>query len=146
VAFLVWGDPAFYDSMLRVVDQLAANGRVDFEHDVLPGISAPQLLAARHRIVLHRIGEPVLVTTGRRLADAVADGHENIVVMLDGDLACLDLDPAGWQIWWGANLGVEGERLVSGALTEVADVLRRRRTELKESSGWVMDTYLLRKL
>ena len=144
-AFLVWGDPAFYDSTLRVVDRLAARGRLAFTHDVLPGVSSPQLLAARHRIVLHRVGEPVLVTTGRRLAEAVEAGHDNVVVMLDGNLACLDLEPADWQIWWGANLGVAGEQLVAGRLVEVADELRRRRTEVKESTGWLMDTYLLRR-
>jgi len=145
VAFLVWGDPAFYDSTIRIVDRLAERGRVEFTHDVLPGVSSPQLLAARHRIVLHRVGQPVLVTTGRRLAEAVGAGHDNIVVMLDGDLACLDLDPADWLIWWGANLGVDGEQLISGPLVEVAAELRRRRTALKESTGWLMDTYLLRR-
>ncbi len=144
VAFLVWGDPAFYDSTLRIVESLAERGRAPFTYDVLPGISSPQLLAARHRIVLHRVGEPILVTTGRRLPEAVAAGHENIVVMLDGALACLDLDPAGWSIWWGANLGGEDEELVAGPLAEVADVLRARRAEVKAASGWVMDTYLLR--
>lgn len=144
VAFLVWGDPAFYDSTLRIVESLAERGRVRFSYDVLPGISSPQLLAARHRIVLHRVGEPVLVTTGRRLAETVAAGHRNIVVMLDGHLACLDLELADWQIWWGANLGADREELVAGTLGEVADTLRARRAALKAESGWVMDTYLVR--
>ncbi|RZI79379.1 MAG: precorrin-6A synthase (deacetylating), partial [Microbacterium sp.] len=145
VAFLVWGDPAFYDSTIRIVDRLVERGRVPITHDVLPGISSPQLLAARHRIVLHRVGQPVLVTTGRRLADAVAAGHDNLVVMLDGDLTCLDLDPADWLIWWGANLGAENEQLISGPLGEVAPELRRRREAVKQATGWVMDTYLLRR-
>lgn len=145
VAFLVWGDPAFYDSTVRIVDRLAERGRVVFTHDVLPGISSPQLLAARHRIVLHRVGQPVLVTTGRRLPEAVAAGHDNIVVMLDGGLACLDLDPEDWLVWWGANLGVEGEQLVAGPLSEVAAELRRRRSAVSDADGWVMDTYLLRR-
>lgn len=145
VAFLVWGDPAFYDSTLRIVDRLAERGRITFEHDVLPGVSSPQLLAARHRMVLHRVGQPILVTTGRRLAEAVEAGHDNIVVMLDGHLACLELELADWQIWWGANLGASGERLVAGPLAEVAPDLLRCRAEIKESAGWVMDTYLLRR-
>ena len=53
------------------------------EFDVLPGISAPQLLAARHRIVLHEVGRPVHITTGRMLHDAVAAGQDNIVAMLN---------------------------------------------------------------
>jgi precorrin-6A synthase len=149
VAFLVWGDPAFYDSTLRILDRLAERGAVTFDVDVVPGVSSPQLLAARHRIVLHAVGSPVVVTTGRRLAEAVAAGHDNIVVMLDGALACLDLpgeDRAGWQVWWGANLGTDEERLVSGPLDDVAAELRARREDAARASGWVMDTYLLRRV
>ncbi len=145
VAFLVWGDPAFYDSTLRIVESLVERGRVSFEYDVLPGVSSPQLLAARHRVVLHRVGEPILVATGRRLAEAVDAGHQNVVVMLDGGLTCLDLPLEGWWIWWGANLGSADEVLVAGPLAEVADVLRARREEVKQAAGWVMDTYLLRR-
>ncbi|MCZ4500369.1 MAG: hypothetical protein JWQ74_2924 [Marmoricola sp.] len=149
VAFLVWGDPAFYDSTLRIVDRLLERGNVAFTHDVLPGISSPQLLAARHRIVLHQVGQAVLVTTGRRLAVDVAAGNDNLVVMLDGDLACLDPDvvpdPGSWRIWWGANLGAEHEQLVAGPLVDVAQDLRRRRAAAA-AAGWVMDTYLLRRI
>ncbi|MDT5057261.1 MAG: precorrin-6A synthase, partial [Mycobacterium sp.] len=49
-AFLVLGDPSLYDSTIRVVEKIERLG-VPVELDVLPGISAPQLLAARHRIV-----------------------------------------------------------------------------------------------
>jgi len=141
VGFLVWGDPAFYDSTIRVVEALG----VDF--DVIPGISAPQLLAAAHRMVLHRIGQAVLVTTGRRLAAEVAAGHDNLVVMLDGRLACLDLaDPQTWEIWWGANLGTDAQRLVHGRLDAVAHALRTERAAAADESGWVMDTYLLRRV
>jgi precorrin-6A synthase len=147
VAFLVWGDPAFYDSTLRIVEELGRRSAVAFEYDVLPGVSSPQLLAARHRMVLHQVGQPILVTTGRRLADAVTAGHDNIVVMLDGDLACLDLPQhVDWQIWWGANLGSTHEQLIAGPLAEVAAELRRCRTAVKDRAGWVMDTYLLRRV
>ncbi len=138
VGFLVWGDPAFYDSTIRVVDRLA------LPYDVLPGISALSLLAARHRVVLHEVGRPVLVTTGRRLADEVAAGHDNLVVMLDGKLQAALL--AGeWDIWWGANLGSPHEELVAGRLADVVDRIAAARTRAKERDGWVMDTYLLRR-
>ncbi|MBO9522314.1 MAG: precorrin-6A synthase (deacetylating) [Nocardioidaceae bacterium] len=143
VGFLVWGDPSLYDSTLRIVGRLA--DRLEASYDVVPGLSAPTLLAAAHRIVLHPVGKPVLVTTGRRLAAEVAAGHENLVVMLDGGLTCLDLEsPRAWWIWWGANLGTETERLVSGRLDEVAGELREQRAAAKADAGWVMDTYLLR--
>ena len=83
-AFLVWGDPSLYDSTIRIVRRLAE--LLPLEWDVLPGISAPQLLAARHRIVLHEVGEPVHVTTGRRLRRAIESGQRNLVVMLNAGL------------------------------------------------------------
>ena len=142
VGFLVWGDPAFYDSTVRVVQRLAA--RLDLEYDVLPGVSAISLLAARHRLVLHEVGRPVLITTGRRLAEEVAAGHDNIVVMLDGRLAAGDLE-GEWDIWWGANLGGPQERLVAGVLAAVLEEVRAARAQVREGAGWVMDTYLLRR-
>ncbi|CAM3648627.1 precorrin-6A synthase (deacetylating) [Nocardioides zeicaulis] len=139
VGFLVWGDPAFYDSTIRVVDRLGV------PYDVLPGISALSLLAARHRVVLHEVGRPVLVTTGRRLAAEVAAGHDNLVVMLDGGLQAATL--AGeWDIWWGANLGSPHEELVAGPLASVVADVRAARARAKDADGWVMDTYLLRRL
>jgi len=38
-----------------------------FEWEIIPGITSIQALAARHRISLNEIGEPVHITTGRRL-------------------------------------------------------------------------------
>lgn len=101
-AFLVWGDPSLYDSTIRIVERVRDLG-VPLEFDVLPGISAPQLLAARHRIVLHEIGRPVHVTTGRRLQEAVAAGLDNIVAMLNPPPERLDLTGLDdWTLWWGA--------------------------------------------
>ena len=149
VGFLVWGDPAFYDSTIRVVDTLvtrwAAQG-VHVEHDVLPGISAPQLLAARHRIPLNRIGAPIHVTTGRRLVDEYDASLGDVVVMLDGGLACADLVDLApdLELFWGAYLGTPDELLVRGRLADVIDEVRRARAGARERHGWVMDTYLLR--
>lgn len=141
VAFLVWGDPSLYDSTIRIVSALA--GRLDLEWDVLPGISAPQLLAARHRIVLHEVGRPVHVTTGRALRDAVEAGLDNIVVMLNRALELEGLED--WQIWWGGNLGAPGEALVAGRVGDVLDEISQARADAKEAAGWVMDVYLLRR-
>lgn len=147
VGFLVWGDPGFYDSTLRVVDRLAETR--DLEVDVVPGISALQLLAARHRVVLHEVGRPLLVTTGRRLL-ADAESHDNLVVFLDGHLRCREL-AGDWHIWWGANLGTPSERLVAGRLADTAggpgvlDAIERARAAARADTGWVMDTYLLRR-
>ncbi len=144
VGFLVWGDPSLYDSTIRVVERILERGRVWFDYDVVPGISSVQLLAARHRLVLNTIGGPITVTTGRRLLRDVAEGASNIVVMLDGGLACADLDGT-WSMWWGANLGTDDEELVAGKLAEVLPAIREARVRAKQARGWVMDTYLLRR-
>jgi precorrin-6B methylase 1 len=70
-AFLVWGDPSLYDSTLRIIDQIIARGTVAFECEVIPGISAIQALAARHRITLNRIGRSIHITTGRKIAEGL---------------------------------------------------------------------------
>lgn len=145
VGFLVWGDPAIYDSTIRVVESITALG-VDLELTVIPGISSIQLLAARHKIILNRVGQPIHVTTGRRLLDEYSPALGDVVVMLDGDLACGGLvDRFGdLMIYWGAQLGLPDEVLVSGRLRRVIDEIKTRRAAVRNSSGWVMDTYLLR--
>jgi precorrin-6A synthase len=139
-AFLVWGDPSLYDSTIRILDRLAE--RLPIEYDVLPGIGAPQLLAARHRIVLHPVGRPVHITTARRLREDVAAGQTNLCVMLTRDLDLAGLDD--WSIWWGANLGTGSEELVAGRVREVAGRLQEARDRARQAAGWVMDVYLLR--
>lgn len=144
-AFLVWGDPSLYDSTIRIVEKVRQLG-VPVEYDVLPGISAPQLLAARHRIVLHEVGRPVHVTTGRRLQEAVAAGLDNIVAMLNPPPERLDLTGLDdWTMWWGANLGAAGERLVAGRLGDVMPEVADARAAAKAEAGWVMDLFLVRK-
>jgi precorrin-6A synthase len=139
-AFLVWGDPSLYDSTIRVVERLAE--RLPIDYHVLPGISAPQLLAARHRIVLHLVGRPVHVTTARRFREDVAAGQTNLCVMLTGVLDLDGLDD--WSIWWGANLGTDSEELVAGRVGDVLPDVERARDCAKKAAGWVMDIYLLR--
>ncbi|MDQ6525415.1 SAM-dependent methyltransferase [Nocardioides sp. LHD-245] len=135
-AFLVWGDPSLYDGTIRLARELGV------PCDVLPGVSAPQVLAARHRIVLHEVGQPVHVTTARRLRSDVAAGQRNLVVMLT---AGVDLDGfEDWTIWWGANLGGAGEQLVAGRVGAVVGEIEAARTAAKAEAGWVMDLFLLR--
>jgi precorrin-6A synthase len=144
-AFLVWGDPSLYDSTLRIIDQIIARGAVTFDYEVIPGISAIQALAARHRIALNRIGRPVHITTGRRIAEGLPDDVDDAVVMLDGDCAFKAIDDPSIDIYWGAYLGTEDEILVSGPLRECDEAIERMRAEAKARKGWIMDTYLLRR-
>jgi precorrin-6A synthase len=147
IGFLVWGDPAFYDSTIRIIESIRACG-VDLELTVIPGISSIQLLAARHKIILNRVGQSIHVTTGRRLLDEYSPSLGDVVVMLDGDLACADLVErfGDLAIYWGAQLGLPDEALVSGQLSEVIDEIRTTRAAVRAARGWVMDTYLLRPL
>lgn len=140
-ALLVWGDPSLYDSTIRIVEQLAA--RMPLTWEVLPGVSAPALLAARHRIVLHEVGQPVHVTPARRLAEAIAAGQRNILVMLGSAPELTGLED--WSIWWGANLGTDAEELVAGRVDAVRAELLAARERARAAAGWVMDAYLLRR-
>lgn len=144
-AFLVWGDPALYDGTLAVLDDVRAGGRVTFDIEVIPGISSISALAARHRVPLNRTGEAILITTGRHLArDGLPDGVENVVVMLDAHDAYRTLEDE-LDIWWGASLGLPHQRLVAGRLGDQRDEITRQRAETRAHTGWLFDTYLLRR-
>jgi precorrin-6A synthase len=144
-AFLVWGDPSLYDGTIRIVEQLIDRGRVAFEYSVIPGVSSLHSLTARHRIPLNRIGEPIHITTGRRLAGGMPAGLDNVVVMLDGECAFRAVADDTVQIYWGAYLGTPDELLISGPVTKVGAEIERVRAEARERKGWIMDTYLLRR-
>jgi precorrin-6A synthase len=145
-ALLVWGDPALYDAALAIVEQIVAElepGELDYE--VIPGISSVQSLAARHRVSLTRVGRPLHITTGRRLAaDGFPEHCDDVVVMLDAHCSFTGVDP-GTDIYWGAYLGTKDEILVSGPVGEVAARIEAARSEARARKGWIMDTYLLRR-
>jgi precorrin-6A synthase len=145
--FLVWGDPAFYDSTIRILQSLQERGRLDLDLDVVPGISSIQLLAARHRIVLHEVGQALHVTSGRRLHEAIAQGQDNVVVMLNRviELDGPGMDLSDWSIWWGANLGTASEELVAGQVGDVLPAIDEARERVRAAAGWVMDIFLLRR-
>ena len=145
LGLLVWGDPAFYDSSIRMAKGLSLRG-LDLELRVVPGISSLQLLAARHQITLNQIGGSIHVTTGRRLIKEYAPQLGDVVVMLDGELTCeglIDRYP-DLQIFWGAQLGLPSETLLAGRLGSVLPRIRAARADIRAREGWVMDTYLLR--
>lgn len=143
--FLVWGDPSLYDSTLRIIDQIIERGAVALTHEVIPGISAIQALAAKHKIALNRIGRSVHITTGRKLAQGLPDNIDDVIVMLDADCAFKTLSDADIDIYWGAYLGTDDEIVVAGRLREAMHDIERLRAAAKARKGWVMDTYLLRK-
>lgn len=142
---LVWGDPMLYDSTIRNVESIKRSGRHAIDYEVFPGITAVQALAARHRIPLNRIAEPVLLTTGRKVAEGFPHGIDGVAVLLDGEDTYRRFVDQDLEIFWGAYLGTPDEILISGKLKDVASEIHRRRHEAREANGWIMDTYLLRK-
>ncbi|MGV9415166.1 precorrin-6A synthase (deacetylating) [Nocardia sp. NPDC003693] len=143
-AILVWGDPALYDSTLRIVERVLEREVVHFDFEVIPGITSVQALAAAHRIVLHEIGEPMHVTTGRRLREEGMPAGQSTLVMLDADCSFTQIPGEDIYIWWGAYLGMPDEVIIEGPLRIVEQRIVRRRAALREAKGWIMDTYLLR--
>ena len=144
LGFLVWGDPAFYDSTLRIVSQIRDAG-VDLTIEVFPGISSFQLLAARHQLILNAVGGPIHITTGRRLLDEFSPALGTVVVMLNSDLTCRGLidEYPDLAIVWGAQLGLADEALVRGRLADVIDEIAEIRAAIRARRGWVMDVYAL---
>ncbi|MNN04088.1 Cobalt-precorrin-2 C(20)-methyltransferase [compost metagenome] len=143
--FLVWGDPALYDSTIRILQAILASGVCAFEFEVIPGITSVQALTAQHKVPLNRIGQSVEITTGRRLAAGRAGEADSVVVMLDAQDAYRQVADQETDIYWGAYLGTPDEILISGKLKDVADEIARVRHAAREANGWIMDTYLLRK-
>ena len=144
-AILVWGDPSLYDSTLRILAELTERARVNFEYEVIPGISSPQALAAAHKIPLHRVGGALHVTTGRRLAEGWPPDADDVLVMLDGECTFQKIAERDVDIYWGAYLGSEHEISLSGALDTTKDQIQSLRSSARARHGWIMDTYLLRK-
>jgi precorrin-6A synthase len=144
-AFLVWGDPALYDSTMRITDRLSACF-ANLAVTVIPGITSIQALTAGHTLPLNEIGEPFLVTTGRQLRNrGWPEGVNTVVVMLDGDCSFRHLPPDDIHIHWSAYAGMPQELRLSGPLKDVAGEIMSRRRAARERHGWIMDIYLLRK-
>ena len=142
-ALLVWGDPGLYDSTLRIAARLSPAPAIR----VIPGITALQALTAAHAIPFNTVNGSVTVTTGRRLREGGwPEGAETVAVLLDGECSFQYLPPEGLHIWWGAFLGMPEQLLDSGPLFEAAPRIIATRAEARARHGWLMDTYLLRRL
>jgi len=143
-AFLVWGDPALYDSNIRILNLILAHQPEAFTFDVIPGIMSPQVLTAQHKITLNEIGEPVQITTGRKLRESQAADKASVVVMLDDGSGLASTLETDAHIYWGAYLGMADEVLISGPIRDVGQKILDVRKSERARKGWIMDTYLLR--
>jgi len=147
-AFLVWGDPALYDSTIGIIEDVAGRAGIALDWRVVPGISSVSALAAVHRVSLNQVAGAVQITSGRRLRAGLPDGVDDVVVMLDAHAAFASLaehDQENLEIYWGAYVGTPDEILVSGPVGQVADRILAARAEARRRKGWIMDSYLLRR-
>jgi precorrin-6A synthase len=144
-AFLVWGDPTLYDSTIRIIEAIAYTGAHAIDYEVIPGITAAQALAAKHKTSLNRIGEAIEITTGRRIAEGFPNNVDSVIVMLDAENGYKRFADQDIDIFWGAYIGTPDEILLAGKLNDVGDEIERIRTEARRANGWIMDTYLMRR-
>ena len=144
-AFLVWRDPTLYDSTIRIIEAIVRTGAYAIDYEVIPGVTAVQALAARHKTTLNRIGESIEITTGRRIAEGFPNNVDSVIVMLDAHDTYKKFAEQDIEIFWGAYIGTPDEILIAGKLKDVADDIDRVRTEARKRNGWIMDTYLMRK-
>ncbi|WP_040566029.1 precorrin-6A synthase (deacetylating) [Magnetospirillum molischianum] len=144
--FLVWGDPSLYDGTMQSLHDLIDGGRTDIAFEVIPGITSVQMLTARHKIPLNRIGESITITTGRQVEESDPATLNNAVVMLDSRSAFRRLEGSGdVDIYWGGDVGGPDEVLIAGRLDDVADRIDAAIAEQRTRKGWIMDAYLVRR-
>ena len=144
-AFLVWGDPSLYDGNLEILQHILKQGAVNFEYEVIAGITSVQILAEKHKIPLNRIGETIVITTGRKLKEYSPVEVVNVAVLLDSYSTFKHFKDTDIDIYWGGYLGTDDEILLSGKLKNIIEDLEKIRKEAKKKKGWLMDTYILRK-
>ena len=144
-AFLVWGDPALYDSTLAIVEEILAGDPERSRTRWCPGSPAcrrwPRGTASRSIASAGR-------STSRRAGGSSEGLHDeagDVVVMLDAGCAFRRFADEPMEIYWGAYVGTPDEILIAGAVAEVVDEIERVRAEARERKGWIMDTYLLRR-
>lgn len=141
---LVWGDPSLFDSTLRIAERLTAVRPLSVR--VVPGVTSLAALTAAHAIPLNEVGEPFLVTTGRKLRDdGFPAGVDTVAVMLDGECSFTAIDPQDVRIWWAAYAGMPQQAVIEGPLADVAGAIQAEREHLRARHGWIMDIYLLRR-
>ena len=143
-AFLVWGDPTLYDSTLRILESLRANGLCEIDYEIIPGISAAQALAAQHRVSINAVNRAVLITNGRELPEPFPANVDSVVILLNADKALREAD-GELDAYWGAYVGMPQEILVSGKLKEIVEDVERIRSAARHENGWIMDCLMLKK-
>ena len=140
VGFIIWGDPSIYDGHIEIFKDVQKQIPIEFE--IIPGISAFQILSAKHKIPLTKIAGSLLFTTPRGLKK-FSEIKENTVVFLDNYESYRKFNQKDLKIYWGAYLGTEKEVLLSGRLSEIKEKIIELRRKLRKENGWIMEIYFL---
>ena len=138
--FIIWGDPSIYDGHIEIFKDVQKQIPIEFE--IIPGISAFQILSAKHKIPLTKIAGSLLFTTPRGLKK-FSEIKENTVVFLDNYESYRKFNQEDLKIYWGAYLGTEKEVLLSGRLSEIKEKIIELRRKLRKENGWIMEIYFL---
>ncbi|NEX19992.1 precorrin-6A synthase (deacetylating) [Thiorhodococcus mannitoliphagus] len=144
-ALLLWGDPSIYDQTVSLIAELAASSAGELDFEIIPGITSVQMLTARHKIPMNRVGESITITTGRHAETCDPADLQNAVVMLDYNASFQRFKGQNMDVYWGGYLGCPDEVLVSGPIDEVTDDLLATKAAVRDKKGWLMDIYLLRR-
>ena len=133
------------DGSIEIFHHIQRDFLPDLQFEIIPGITSAQLLAARHKIMLNKVGEDVLITTARRMEAGSCEGASSAVVMLDSNAAFRRIAADDLDIFWGCSLGSSDEVLLSGALSEIGEAIAATVAAEKKRLGWIFDIYLLRR-
>jgi precorrin-6A synthase len=119
-AFLVWGDPSLYDSVIRIVERAKAARNRGFRfqcrawHYQHPGAGGEPPHTDQH-------GRETRRDHHRAPSGENGNRADSTIVMLDGEQAFSKIDDPDAEIFWGAYLGTEDEIVIAGRLADVAD-------------------------
>jgi precorrin-6A synthase len=144
-ALLLWGDPGLYDQTISLIATIAREQPGLFDYTVVPGITSIQALTAGHKIPLNRIGESIIVTTGRQAEVLDPATVDNVVVMLDYNSSFQRFREQDMTVYWGGMVGHPDETLLAGPVDAVCDEIIATKQQLRARRGWLMDIYLLRR-
>lgn len=141
--FLIWGDPAIYDGHIEILKEIEKDLPIEWE--LIPGISAFQVLSAKCKISLTELATPLTFHTPRTLRKLNSIDHPTVVFLDNYETYKKFLsDKRPLKIYWGAYVGTPKEIFIEGKLERVSDKISILRKEFKEKNGYLMEIYFLK--
>lgn len=141
--FLIWGDPTIYDGHIEIFQEIEKDLPIKWE--VIPGLSAFQVLASKCKCSLTELSTPLSFHTPRTLRLLKEITHP-IVVFLDNYETYKKFKEHPLELIWGAFVGSNDEIIMRGKLKEIAESHSLMRKNLKNKKGYLMEIYILKPL